>query len=372
MALTSPTDQAIAIVATLKFHQIFTIPATDTHAQLKVTYAIIGPPIGTDVPTILFCSGMFASRQIGISWNHLAEKYGVRVIFVDRPGLGGSTPVPLSQRISVFLETVPLLLEHLQISHVSLASHSAGTIYALNILIRYPSILPPKNPSLTFFCPWVHHSHSGIVSLQLASLLPNALFNTLDGFIGFGLNSAKPSLSASSNSLLSLASLFKSQKATEKTMMQKAEAERLCLDTFGVGLDVKAEIDRLVFQYVFAETTKGSNDEARLCLKNVEDSCGWVACEDYMEVVEDLAQLWEERVGEGAEKLRVKVLFGAEDGRIGDKGKKYFEGCWAEERCGKGIEVECITTVGTDHDTTIDPTKGYVGSMLAAAKESRS
>ena len=62
------------------------------------------------------------------------------------PGMGKSTDVPLHQRVAVWVELVPQLLAHLGIKHVSLVSHSAGTIYLLNTLYHYRSILHPEKP----------------------------------------------------------------------------------------------------------------------------------------------------------------------------------------------------------------------------------
>jgi hypothetical protein len=60
--------------------------------------------------------------------------------------MGHSTEVPLEKRVPVWLELVPKLLAHLGIEHVSLMSHSAGTIYLLNTLYEYPDILYPDRP----------------------------------------------------------------------------------------------------------------------------------------------------------------------------------------------------------------------------------
>ena len=67
-----------------KFDQVFTVPGTDEHGPLKVTYAIGGPEDGEDVPTILFCAGMLATRWMAEMLNWVAEKEGVRVLFIDR------------------------------------------------------------------------------------------------------------------------------------------------------------------------------------------------------------------------------------------------------------------------------------------------
>jgi len=83
-AIPPPEEQAISIIAPRKFHQIFIVPATDKHGRLKVTYAVLGKQDGDDVPTIMFCGGMFGMRWQGIYFDWLAEKEGVRMLIVDR------------------------------------------------------------------------------------------------------------------------------------------------------------------------------------------------------------------------------------------------------------------------------------------------
>ena len=44
------------------------------------------------------------------------------------------------------LEMVPALLEHLNIRHVALASHSCGAIYLLNTVLHLRHYLHPRKP----------------------------------------------------------------------------------------------------------------------------------------------------------------------------------------------------------------------------------
>ena len=67
-----------------------------------------------------------------------------------RPDMGGSTGVPLQDRIKVWLETVPALLKHLDVEYVSLLSHSAGTMYGLNTLYYLRHLLHPVHPYAAF------------------------------------------------------------------------------------------------------------------------------------------------------------------------------------------------------------------------------
>jgi len=83
-AVPSASDTAIDLVSPIKFHQSFTLLATEKHGPLKVTYAIAGVPIGEDAPTIFFCGGMFGSRYMAVWENYLASKIGVRVLHIDR------------------------------------------------------------------------------------------------------------------------------------------------------------------------------------------------------------------------------------------------------------------------------------------------
>ena len=64
--------------------------------------------------------------------------------------MGNSTDVPLDQRLSIWIELVPRLLAHLEIEHVALVSHCAGTIYLLNTLFYCRELLHPERPFVAF------------------------------------------------------------------------------------------------------------------------------------------------------------------------------------------------------------------------------
>jgi len=81
--LSPQEEEAIKIISPQKFHRLFTLPATENHGLLKVSYAISGPEDG-DVPTILFCGGMFCTRWHMIQYEHLAQEEGVRIVSIDR------------------------------------------------------------------------------------------------------------------------------------------------------------------------------------------------------------------------------------------------------------------------------------------------
>lgn len=85
---TSAHDRAVAYLASERFHQRFTLPATADHDALVVSYADAGRDAGDDpksVPTMLYMPGMFSSRLFGVFPLHaLGQKLGVRVLVIDR------------------------------------------------------------------------------------------------------------------------------------------------------------------------------------------------------------------------------------------------------------------------------------------------
>jgi hypothetical protein len=197
-------------------------------------------------------------------------------------------------------------------------------------------------------------------------MLPNTLLNHWSDLTGFIVNNASPVFAASGGASSYLLSMFKSNVKEEK-----AKALERCKEGFGFGTEVKKAMDRLIFKYAWAEDSTGGNDEARLCLKSVVGS-DWGACDDYPKMVQNLKEVWEKRVEEknGEGKLMVRIVFAGEDVMIGVKGKKYFEDCWTEEKCGKGIDVKCVQPQGTDHDSVVDPSKGVMREIFRALRES--
>ncbi|KAH8820397.1 Alpha/Beta hydrolase protein [Xylogone sp. PMI_703] len=369
--LSNEKTSILEFLSNKKFHKKFTVPANETRGPLAVSYAIAGLEEG-DVPTIFFCGGMFGSRWQAAYLDFLAEKEGVRVLFLDRPGFGASTQVPLQDRLSTFLEVSPLLLSHLKISHVALASHSAGTIYALNFLHAYPDLLYPKNPSLTLLAPFVHPSKSGVSFLYAASLLPDTLLNHWSGLMGFLINSVNPKLDSSGGAITGFSSVFRLPSSKAKTEQLKVEEDKKVASGYGLTKEGKKELDRLIFKNAFAEQSVGANEEARLCLKSLGST--WGAWDDSEGYVEEMRKFWEGRsVGPDGEivnerKLSVTVHFAEDDVMIGQKGRKYFEKCWTQETCGRGVVLELMEAKGTNHDSVADASNIAMPALFSRVK----
>jgi 2-phosphoglycerate kinase len=76
-------SRARSFVAQERFNRRFTLPATDAHDELTVTYAVGG--VDTDTaPTVLFIGGMYGGRLLATTSDHVARRLGLRVVVVDR------------------------------------------------------------------------------------------------------------------------------------------------------------------------------------------------------------------------------------------------------------------------------------------------
>jgi len=176
---------------------------------------------------------------------------------------------------------------------------------------------------------------------------------------------AGQAVDVSSGIFSAIKSVFSSSK--EPTEEEKAEEERKCVEGYGMGLEAKAAVDKLAFRCFFAEETAGANDEARLCIKSVKGT-GWGACEDYEKCVGYLAGVWEKSVEQGGKKLQIFVVLPEEDIMVGEKGMKYFEECWGEDKRGKGIEVDVVRVKGTDHDSSANANGVELPKLLKRMK----
>lgn len=128
-----------SIISNVSFHRRTTLETK--HGSLTISFADIGCPTG---PALLYLPGMFASRYVGIPMHIIASRAGVRLLVVDRPGMGCSTDVPLAERIDAWIDIFPRLLTYLDIPRVSLVSHSAGTIYLFNTWERCREFVTPN------------------------------------------------------------------------------------------------------------------------------------------------------------------------------------------------------------------------------------
>jgi len=94
----------------------------------QLGYAEYGPPAGR--PLIWLHGSPGARRQIAPRAHELARERGVRIIAVERPGIGASTPHVYDSLLG-FAADVAELCRALEIERFSVAGLSGGGPYAL-------------------------------------------------------------------------------------------------------------------------------------------------------------------------------------------------------------------------------------------------
>ncbi|KAL4914500.1 Alpha/Beta hydrolase protein [Aspergillus aurantiobrunneus] len=332
---------SITFISNSRFHRRLTVDTA--HGPLKVSFADIGCSTG---PALLYLPGMFASRYLGIPMHVMAERAGVRLLVVDRPGIGGSTDVSLAQRISVWVDMLPRLLARLGILRVSLAAHSAGAIYLLNTWAQCREVI---SPAVFIIAPWVDAAHSRVTSMRMAQYLPNKVFSFWHHIPRVLVTQASP-VFASSGALvrrMSLSSGIGTNQAEEDRTFLDANWRRIERD-YAVPRKESAQLFQLSLQFMFAESTVGANSEAMQCLRKGEGS-DWGACSDYASCARMLVERERERRQRAQGVMKLRTYLAEKDAMVGSRGQEYMEECW--RGLGEGVEVVSRKLEGTDHDT---------------------
>lgn len=96
-----------------RFHQSFLVlpnSSTGRSKPYRVSYSDFGDSRSNAV--VLLCGALMGMRLTYSPLDQLAKAHNVRIIHPDRPGIGGSDPVDLNQRIQTWLGK----LDHLVVS----------------------------------------------------------------------------------------------------------------------------------------------------------------------------------------------------------------------------------------------------------------
>ncbi|GAA5831250.1 hypothetical protein JCM11251_007808 [Rhodosporidiobolus azoricus] len=135
------------------------------NAGLTVSLADVGSSTGH--PVLVFL-GLGSVRYLVALYDEVAASYGLRLICVDRWGIGRTGTVPDSQRGFVEWSSVVEELVSpscLDLERFSILAHSAGAPYALASAVR-PSPRPRIHGSIHLLAPWISTSNdSGTDSL---------------------------------------------------------------------------------------------------------------------------------------------------------------------------------------------------------------
>lgn len=135
-----------------------------------IAFAEVGDPGGFPV---ICCVGMGMTRYIMAFYDELAITLRLRLITIDRPGVGESeacsdgTGLPLN-----WPDDVSMVCNALQISRFSLIAHSAGAIYALATALRLPQQVRGR---VHLMAPWIPPSQMSSASSQNESTPSNSM-----------------------------------------------------------------------------------------------------------------------------------------------------------------------------------------------------
>ncbi|KAI9713799.1 MAG: hypothetical protein M1820_000529 [Bogoriella megaspora] len=126
-----------------------------------VAFSEVGDPKGY---AVISCVGMGLTRYVTAFYDELATTLKLRLITLDRPGIGGSEAyteregTPLS-----WPDDVLTVCQHLRINKFSLLAHSAGAIYALATALRLPQHIRGR---VHLLAPWIPPSQMSAIGLH--------------------------------------------------------------------------------------------------------------------------------------------------------------------------------------------------------------
>ena len=286
----------------------------------------------------------------------------------------------INTRMRVWLETAPAILQRLDVKHVSIVTHSAGTLYTLNTLLQHRSLLDPKAPYVAFLgsypilvlypipqpdevdkilAPWVPNAHSGATLPTLATRLPVNLLDCCAGLNTFINTKLIPSASWSGGIMSSAAALLSPPANTDVPGVETSTSTTP-VERYGFNEETAKLIEKLSSKYQFTESTAGANEELKLCLRKCDD-VDWADAADYSGCISKIAAK-EAALGDlepNSAKIRVEACFAGSDIMIAKRGQKYFEQCWQSDGVKGKLDFTTTTFPEADHDSVlVDQKKG--------------
>ncbi|EXJ65244.1 hypothetical protein A1O7_01585 [Cladophialophora yegresii CBS 114405] len=288
---------------------------------------------------LLFFGPLVSSRLHNAAKDGLAKSYKVRILNVERPGIGKTDSVPAERLLEVWRGVIAALLDHLGIKHVSIGCHSGGTVFGLDFAVHNPQFLHPSRPYIAIAARWVHPSHSGMLIWSLASSLPRSVVARTGNMATFVNSTLGPVLGVSAAVSGSVPQLWSLAKPTGCESEERSD------------VDLEEDIRDRVAKRVFADSVRGLGQETQVLLRNGAEKDGWSDWGDFDVLAPRLVEAV--RAGAGA-KLKVDVFFAEKDNMIGDagaKGTRWFEACWRDV---DDVEFRSETVKGSDHDRVWD------------------
>ncbi|MCJ1475624.1 hypothetical protein MMC13_004287 [Lambiella insularis] len=115
-----------------------------------ISFSDVGDPNGY---VVICCVGMGLTRYLTAFYDELALTLKLRLITLDRPGVGESEPYTDGSDTPLgWPDDVRAVCQHLSVSRFSILAHSAGAIYALATALRMPQHIRGR---LHLLAPWI-------------------------------------------------------------------------------------------------------------------------------------------------------------------------------------------------------------------------
>lgn len=133
-----------------------------------ISFSEVGDPNGA---AVIVCLGMGLTRYVSAFYDELAATLRLRLVTIDRPGVGNSEPYPPNDKSGplTWPDDVLAVCQHLGINKFSMLAHSAGAIYALATALILPHLIKGK---LHLLSPWIPPSQLEAFSHPAASSSP--------------------------------------------------------------------------------------------------------------------------------------------------------------------------------------------------------
>ncbi|CAI7596481.1 hypothetical protein N7533_011259 [Penicillium manginii] len=137
----------------------------------SIAFSEVGNPKGH---VVLCCLGMGLTRYLMAFYDELARTLNLRLVTLDRPGVGESEPhgvdepsTPLS-----WPDDVAIVCNYLRVTKFSILAHSAGAIYALATALRIPQHIRGR---IHLLAPWIPPSQLSTIGSQKEPAPTNAV-----------------------------------------------------------------------------------------------------------------------------------------------------------------------------------------------------
>ncbi|KAJ5777208.1 hypothetical protein N7520_000454 [Penicillium odoratum] len=185
----SPSGPSIAARSSINHERPSSADSIDLAVQEytfspKLTQKVIHPTTGRTIAfsevgdpkghVVLCCLGMGLTRYLPAFYDELARTLNLRLVTLDRPGVGESGPHQVDEPSNPLSwpDDVAIVCNYLRVTKFSILAHSAGAIYALATALRIPQHIRGR---IHLLAPWIPPSQLSSLGSQKEPAPTNAV-----------------------------------------------------------------------------------------------------------------------------------------------------------------------------------------------------